>query len=460
MHPSLRIQSISQLDSPVRELCTLAAKGSLKDLEQLRLIVMNSSSSYTVDYLPVFYRNLDPAKIPNIAELDEKIQDPDVSDTVTAAVLSLDALYFLYGTPLDLYPDLWPRVWKWTDFLDTYPYCNHTCSGEAQATSLGYFYYVARFWKNPQASCLIDSTPRVRIFIAKIWGIMVENEDYHYFEDLCKFIGRDEAVSDAEHLEEFVEGSGGTEADLASLVVKHITRTTPNLTGTDVCSKWLFQLDCCIRFAMAAHFGACYAKFNAVLMDHGIVKALIGAVLALEEATMEETADVLERCLILLERTTDISDSRSWVTEALDAGLIRAILSCTVHNCTPTSGTLEILRRLLADFLPGSLIYHSTVSGIVVSFKGARDLLQLPRFAESIIFPSWQKFRTLVNERLGMLSRFNSGEIISRRACDNLQCGAIHAKAHFMNGTTGNKATIATFALSIVKHVPVLDGQR
>ncbi|KAJ7633866.1 hypothetical protein DFH06DRAFT_1139784 [Mycena polygramma] len=37
------------------------------------------------------------------------------------------------------------------------------------------------------------------------------------------FIGADEAISNAEHLEEFIQGSGGTLAQLAELIVQHIT---------------------------------------------------------------------------------------------------------------------------------------------------------------------------------------------------------------------------------------------
>ncbi|KAJ7502655.1 hypothetical protein B0H11DRAFT_1907210 [Mycena galericulata] len=394
---------------------------------KIHLVLLNvhidrHTSSHSIYHLPVFYLNLDPAKIPNIAELDEKIRDPDVSATITAAILCLDALYFLHETPPGAYPDLWPRVWKWTDFLETYPYCNrYASSHRAQDISLHFFYYVARLRQNPTTACLIDSTPRVRIFIAKIWGILVETEDYREFEDLCDFIGRDIAVSDAEHFEEFVEGSGGTVADLASLVVEHITWTTSHLTS-DVCSKGLFLLDCCIRFLIATNFDTCYAQFNAALVDRGIVKALIGAVLALEEATVEETANVLEDCLVLLEWTMDVSDSRSWVTEALDAGLIRAIISCAVHNCIPTSATLESLHRLLIGVLPESLIYHSILSSIMASFAAAKDLLHLPCFMESEIFEAWQGFKELVKERLQVLIRFDSGEFRTRRACENVQC--------------------------------------
>ncbi|KAJ7613802.1 hypothetical protein B0H17DRAFT_1153087 [Mycena rosella] len=331
-----------------------SAGGSLEHLKRLRIEVISTRSSRCIHFLPAFYANLNPANIPNIADLEEQMLLPAVRSAVERAGLSLSALLFLdetEATPQGVYPYIfvnlvlvicsrilillysWPRAWAWTNFFDT-----STHAYGIRVTSVS----------------------------RQIWGMLIEADPSPAFEDLCSFIGKPEAISTTAHIEEFAEGCGGTLSDLAQLVVKHITSAGANLQS-EVSRTGLFLLHCGLEFVVGRDFEARYHDFYAAIVSHGIVAATIHAVNALEKITINGVTAVLQSCFLLLDWT-----------------------------------------------------FH--------------DLVQNERFVQSEIFGEWQAFKDLFQERLKMLTQFNSGELeCHRHATIRItQCGAIHIKTDFM----------------------------
>jgi hypothetical protein len=163
--------------------------------------------------------------------------------------------------------------------------------------------------------------------------------------------------------------------------------------------------------------------FYKALVSHGVVAALVGALRALDKVTNADVASAVEGCFVLLNWTPHICDRHHAMTESLEAGLIQAIISCADH-CNPTPQALDCVRRYLAVFIPESLIYHSIPSNITNSLAAVEDFVHTERFLESGIYDEWRALRTLVEDRLRVLTWFNTEDYESYRACDNIEVGS------------------------------------
>ncbi|KAJ6594892.1 hypothetical protein B0H19DRAFT_1057107 [Mycena capillaripes] len=293
------------------------------------------------------------SNIPNIPDLDDEMVLPSVSSSIRKAVASLHAIYLL-NTPPAAYPDLWA------------PHLHSHC----------------------ETVKLIDSTPGVRVFVAKTWGILLEKgPSADGFEDLGYFFGRDEAISDFSHFFRLHE-------------------------------MGIFAGFRC-QICAATHFKTCYMGFYRALISHGIVAALIAAVNALDEVFKVNVAQELEGCFILLDWIFHVGDRRDLVAESIQAGLVRDIISCALHHRL-TSDTLQCIRTYLTVLIPESLMYHSVLSKIKVPTVADEAL---ERFMESGIYAECEALESLVDDRCGVLTWFNSVDYESYRACDNMVVG-------------------------------------
>ncbi|KAJ7716295.1 hypothetical protein B0H16DRAFT_1741387 [Mycena metata] len=118
-HPSLQLQSLSDLPFSVRRLATLAASGSDSHLSELAWRI-NPPRECSFRLLPVIWANLDPARIPHTEKLDS---GPPTSETVAVLDIALRSLALLKqvkNVPSGVYAELWPRVRKWTELLQVY----------------------------------------------------------------------------------------------------------------------------------------------------------------------------------------------------------------------------------------------------------------------------------------------------------------------------------------------------
>ncbi|KAJ7764411.1 hypothetical protein B0H16DRAFT_1687784 [Mycena metata] len=328
-----------------------------------------------------------------------------------------------HNIPTATYPDLWPRVWQWSHFFETYPHCNPKALSreESRTFSVRLCYFISHLREDDTARDLIDSTPGVRVVLAKTWGIMLEESQLAIF-DLCRFLGRDPAVSNHTDFLEFVEGAGGTISDLALLVVKHITWSCGELPTWPVSQIGLDQRNTLLHggsnFLLATRAAKTDTFFHA-LISHGIVKALIEAALALGEKNTKGTVEALHSCFLTLAWIWDVegADRRSLMREALGAGLMRALVLSAVHPCTPSPVTVQCLQQYLGRFIPEALTYHSVLSIIMQFFRSVEDLVETKRFRESKIFKEWRELEGLVQDRLRVLEWYNSKDYESLRSC-------------------------------------------
>ncbi|KAJ7624136.1 hypothetical protein B0H17DRAFT_1188239, partial [Mycena rosella] len=129
--------------------------------------------------------------------------------------------------------------------------------------------------------------------------------------------------------------------------------------------------------------------------------------------------DLLHDCFTILERLGVFSDL-VWVAEALDAGLLRAIVLCGAGGFEEVQ---DDITRLLKDLLPPFSVYHSVLSVFADVVGQVPQLATTPSFKTSRIYPAWTNFSELMNQCTAVMKYYNRlFASLKVRACDNSKC--------------------------------------
>jgi hypothetical protein len=214
----------------IRTLQRLRAKDNrrFQDVKLAAALFDTLDGPQKATFLPIFFHNLDPVRIPSPGQLE--LFDRPARDDVSCAVLSLH-LFFNNSPHLDLGVSVWPRIWSWVNYIHI-----HWDHLPEIALPLDVIFYIdflvfaGRFRCDPQ-TCALMSTPGFRTLVAKAWTflpVIVEPHRLALVTTVLGFVLGDLNNRDSAHLEEIIEGAGGSLSDLAILVVKYIHSVVEN----------------------------------------------------------------------------------------------------------------------------------------------------------------------------------------------------------------------------------------
>ncbi|KAJ6514471.1 hypothetical protein C8R47DRAFT_1190550 [Mycena vitilis] len=195
---------------------TISPKG---DVKAIYAHTQAAGNDQIYPFLPVFYACLDVSRIP----AEELIDAPSTftEGSVCCAEMSLQNVYSMvlsFGPPIhpDAIPDLWPRLWAWVQFIDTF---REQFPGDGAAGS-GFINLVSSFtnwykhiWSILQVyarSTECENPLRVAIGTEALTTILFSELKPRYCADV----------------EEVVIGAGGSLADVAELVIRYCDRIT------------------------------------------------------------------------------------------------------------------------------------------------------------------------------------------------------------------------------------------
>ncbi|KAF7373735.1 MYND-type domain-containing protein [Mycena sanguinolenta] len=436
MHDLLRPENLSLLPPNFQALAKAARDGSLHHFQLLRLQFATLAPSRDERYihcLPVPFALLDPARIPT----GENVNTPAVQ-------LAIEALMFLrmsVDSESPAWPDLWPRVWTWIDFLHTHRRVLPLPSGEPAWRFL--LRFTSRWLCHAPTAELICSTVGVRSLIVHVWMSLVNSAEVFDSEDLsthlqfsylCDFIRGGMHIEDAANFSEVLEAAGGL-SGLASLVVRSIIFCIPN-HQTVVRRDAFFLFYNIMNFILQLETipENIYPSF----VSAGIVPVFTSAVCAISNQASAETefADGYNLLVAFgaLQIFLDVTPSYKSIGDALGAGLLQAIVYTIVICKNMDEGCLKTspLFSLVANTLPTSTVYHTVVSQLEEPLLHIQFLeLFTPSFKKSPIYIPWKMFENLAEERIQIMKRIESKEEYSRKACYSLQCGVIEKKIEF-----------------------------
>ncbi|KAJ7504784.1 hypothetical protein B0H11DRAFT_1980772 [Mycena galericulata] len=376
-------------------------------------------------FLPVFYANLDESRIPNSEQLDRILQTCGCHEIIIRPMLSIETLIKLPGIPVIAYRELWPRVWSWLHFLQTY----HEVLGAANETDIGVklLALINRFISDATAAEMIYSTPGVRVLLARTWSLLLRRKEMPnaWLRDISLALGTFDPKY-SYHLEELVDGAGGKLADLASLVVIHIAGVMgPGRTPPE---SAIYAFGGVITFIMRL-IRAREEDLWPDLLAQGLATVLPTAICGLHDAHRDDMAqELLDKVLlVMLSLLRNCTDPR-WCAETLEAGFLRAL----VLTATPVRTHKHIeVKHFFHTELPKALVYRCVVSTLDLALRAAHADSIAPSFTTSPAFNDWSNFVALAEQRLEVLKDVESQECARMMGCGNMECCAIGKKADF-----------------------------
>ncbi|KAJ6517395.1 hypothetical protein C8R47DRAFT_1312885 [Mycena vitilis] len=448
MHPALRLENLNRLPPSMRRAARSAcsATRSIDDIRRVQTYIATATEAQTLLMLPIFYTNLDPSDVPDPDRYDTENPPADAESRIGRALLSLISLYTLQF-PVEIGPDIWPRVWPWVQFIYTYRDDLPNIPQQSEGIfCLEFLMFAGTFADHEETFSLIQSTPGVWFFVAKAWPRVPKIVDPKKrevgFSDLRSFITGNNVLEPA-NLAELIDGAGGTLGHLAHLTALYLEAMIP-VDGSTI--HYMYVLYVCAILDFAGHmepafrnrpatFGAPLGAFGVALTTHNIVQTLTHILCTLETADSDMplfsmTQHALRKSFwmlgtILVTRPGKIQ----WLSDALEAKLLRTLI---VHSGGPHAEKIQQLAPLfLTVIFPPRLVYPAVLAALDDSLDDVDTLVTAAAFKNSRIYDRWTQFSELAEERITVLNAYDDREIRSMKACDSLECGEIGLKSAF-----------------------------
>jgi hypothetical protein len=374
-------------------------------------------------FIPAFYANLNTSDISDLRrQLDTNFSVVQIR--ISKTILALNGVSDLEEHLVSrARGEVWSSAWTWIQFLEE---CEkHRPGGTGASRSelhLTYLSIITSLSQDAEVLSTIKSTPGVRVFFTKGWVAAVD--DAHTSKDLfrrlCDFLIRDINAKDPRNFQELIEGSGGTVNDLALLIVKHIRRVVPEKNHA-LADEDGFDL---LAVFILLEAGGCLfdGPLHDALVANGLVKCVTTALCAVCGSAILITEQLIPLCLAVLVSHISTFPGFPWLKEALDGGLLRAILLCASRRMPIT---FVPLNYLISEVVPASLVYHSVLSRLRTALDDAKDLADTPEFRASPYVREWTNFAELATERLAIMERYDCGELGRQRACDHVEACAV-----------------------------------
>ncbi|KAJ7055739.1 hypothetical protein C8F01DRAFT_1373266 [Mycena amicta] len=414
--------------------------------------------------LPIIYANLDPARIPTGAELDELLdsyrneEEEDDGDETwpwcfhTKIWMLLVTLNSLEGIPEPALVELWPRVFLWVQFL-----CEHLAvHGWIEASTIypTFCNLLALFPRHA-----VVQTPGLRRLVAQAWASFFkksESEDDYgededpandpvlrpetvkWFMQLCEFIDNESCgvngwvtsgVSD-----EYAAGAVGVQLGQGGLAEKTLTGIAPGAWGL---GNLVFKHIMLIpsrggRLAAASPALSLAVKINPDAPFHRVIDNL-GVLIPLsmnidtmadefERRFTRSAAEVFNQCAALWLRSAASPPSWGVLPRSVFGDFLSSLITISTA-ATAFPETANLIGRML-DQLSAYTVSYSLLVELKSSLPRAVQLVRASQIAA--ISEPWKRFVLVAKERLAFKKQYDSPQYISLLACD--ACGSIKGK--------------------------------
>ncbi|KAJ7203547.1 hypothetical protein GGX14DRAFT_461451 [Mycena pura] len=438
MHPSLRLDNTFKLPEPLKTLAISAANGSLDDLAQLHDLIPDTPQSQLCLVIPALYANLNLSDISDLrAQLEIESFSSVVQSGTKKAILALKGICELEKHLISrAYGEIWASAWEWIQFLDD---CDKRREGETGASSselrMLYIAVISSLSNDADTLSTIKRTPGVRKYFGKGWVVVVDQLQPadELFRKLCDFSIQHVNAKDTANLQELIDGAGGI-PEFAALMVKHIRCAVPHKQHTPSPHDGFALL---AVFVLLQQTDLFHGPLREPLVTYGIVECLAVALHALCGPEMLLTEQLIPMCFGVLYPSISTFPGFPWFKQALDNGLLRALVLCA---CRRQQILQTPLHWFLREPLLEMLVYHSVLSSLRPVLDEAKDLADSPGFRSSEYAREWDTFVALATERLAVMERYDSGALCALRACDNVECSAMRKDDELLRCTACRNA--------------------
>ncbi|KAJ7681841.1 hypothetical protein DFH06DRAFT_1463759 [Mycena polygramma] len=433
VHRALLPKNFSRLQPHL--LVSAAVHGTAKDLFDLCVEITTLPRDQRVLLLPVFFIHLNPSLIPHVGLLDADDAGDDLRIIIERAIESLDGLAHLSGSssiPLAAAPDLWTCVWPWAEFLQLYwEYLPGVPRAEKINNCMAIATVVTVLGQHSGAAKFIGQTHGVRNILAQVWIHILCDDELSSWDGsleevdwLLRFLATN--LQESQNLCDILDGVGG-EHSLVSGLLKHMAHACAFLPSRPA----IVSLAAAFKFMEL--LTKYHVKFRSLLSEGGVTVAVTTTLATVSDSspsTLSASATV-HLCFILLERYLRVFPDTAyvWLSRALEAGLLRFILS---FGITPpaTGDSLTDMSAVLKELfvvLTNGLTSYRVVNRMKTELLDAVEAEQSAEFRECPLFAHWGDFTALAEWRIQVL---DAGRSVLR-ACDNMKCGVLRPRNEF-----------------------------
>ncbi|KAJ7168025.1 hypothetical protein C8R46DRAFT_1350890 [Mycena filopes] len=414
MHPALRYDALNKLPPAMRRAAKIAYSpdSTTTDVSRLLAYLANTTEEESIWMLPVFYANLDPARVPDEDHYDTEAPPPDVVDAIQRAFQSLHAIYII-RFPNSIGVDLWPRAWPWIRFL--YFYREHLpLSGRLRVPGpesegkvcLDVLMFAGTFADHPESWKLVLATPGLRFLVARAWPHVLDAQDPKIrrvgFTDLRSFLA-ETSTANPSNLEELLDGAGSLDG-LAQLVVGYINNLCPDdgkrahLPAVDVFLLSILDLIKIMDPSLGNPKngeGCTFNEFTVALLSHKIGAAITKILPTVIRSWGHVAAAAIRQgSLFLAVVFNSPPGSHHLGAECLENGLLRALLVCAqTPHAKPIRGIIEFFLRTA---LPPFLVRSNVLKALNGAMADIENDLSSDAFESRESYEMWDGFRTLL----------------------------------------------------------------
>ncbi|KAJ7724398.1 hypothetical protein B0H16DRAFT_1736777 [Mycena metata] len=332
------------------------------DLGRYGALYLKTPPAQLLDILSFHHVLVDPARIPTQERLDPLSSAAKI--TIEVAMLSIEAL-FKTKIPSAARSDLWPRVFVWVQFIQTF-----------------------------------------RKFLSDLKFVMASKED------LCVgFVTFSRIICENLSLVEGLAGTPGFQviATRGWACALQQTDSHPDNPG-----------DMDIRILRTMH------SVYLALLARGLLKYATTAACALGQTGLSSSENVqdnigyIEAYICVLVVAFKKQAGYRLIPDAIQNGLLHAILALSKQEVT--NDTSDLISCLLVDILGPAPVYHSVLVKLRTTVSSGLETTSLSR---PKLYEAWKTFSATLNGRIKVLTAFESTRHLSQRACDNIEASLV-----------------------------------
>ncbi|KAJ7050673.1 hypothetical protein C8F01DRAFT_1237652 [Mycena amicta] len=442
MHPSLEPSesNFAKLPPPIRVLRTKVAKGTLAKEDLIRLSngpftrLPPTLYRYT---LSIFYSALDPVSIPILQNL-EHLEAAVARDVLFRVLLAMRCLAVVEQSASEavlesVMVDLWPRVWAWIQFIDTF--LEHLVASVPREVLIGDCLAVLQSFLS--SSLPATQIPAVMKFIGRAWTTLAQDAPGSPLVEVAKILLSANLSTSPESLARVKQislGAGGY-TELGRLIVTYIRRIVPS-HDTVLQPYDLSQLE-----ALGGLFSFIPDRIEALrdsLWENGLIPALTIVTRALGKQFSPWFGPPISPEFGYLHARVFIAILDGFVTpgwhvrvkDSLQAGLLDAVIRfCQVASEEQIKDNVV---PLLEDYLPASMVFLSVLRQLRPVIEWAATVIPAggngPELTHQVLVPLWEKMIALGQSRLELVERYDAHEVTGLRGCSYPECGKILGK--------------------------------
>ncbi|KAJ7023519.1 hypothetical protein C8F04DRAFT_1271329 [Mycena alexandri] len=360
--------------------------------------------------------------------------------------------------PLDTVPNFWPRIWQWMRFIHLYYDCIPALTPpEVISTHLIHSQILLKFGEHPDTARAMFATKGVRRILAKGWATMVDHSFKAEEPVSSTVIGIPLlALSDTKtqlHFQEVVDACGGSYKSLALTLTKNISQVVMN-SKSPYAPTSITPLLCFLREIFRIS-----SDFVRYLLSRDIISSLV---LTLDidghpppsEGVPDRPISV-EFCLGTLIQYLDTPPGYPWVVKALQAGLLRRIITSAVNITTISEA--GHCPELLTTVLPKNLVSYTVIAEMKKAFLELETPARSEEFSRSALFGHWNTLRALVDQRAKVLDAWEMTGRASSLACYNIECHQVDTREYFRRCSV---CRTAVYCSRECQRVDWMDGHR